>query len=135
MNVFLVSETSRVTVTQTISYTLRKKKRGYSLHLSHPLLPSPVSTICSLLSASPPLPSHYHLNQECSNSFSLLCMISCFRYVQLFVTLCTVARQAPLSTGFSRQESWSRLLCPPPGESSKARFKLASPELQAHFLP
>ena len=28
----------------------------------------------------------------------------------------TVARQAPLSMGFSRQEYWSGLPCPPPGE-------------------
>ena len=28
----------------------------------------------------------------------------------------TVARQAPLSMGFSRQEYWSGLLCPPPGD-------------------
>ena len=30
--------------------------------------------------------------------------------------LWTVARQAPLSMGFSRQEYWSRLPCPPPGD-------------------
>ena len=32
-----------------------------------------------------------------------------------------VARQAPLSMGFSRQEYWSGLPCPPPGESSQPR--------------
>ena len=32
----------------------------------------------------------------------------------LFVTLWTVARQAPLSMGFSRQEHWGGLSCPPP---------------------
>ena len=36
--------------------------------------------------------------------------------VQLFVTLWTVARQAPLSMGFSRPEYWSGLPCPPPGD-------------------
>jgi len=35
---------------------------------------------------------------------------------QLFVTLRTVACQAPLSMGFSRQEYWSGLPCPPPGD-------------------
>ena len=34
--------------------------------------------------------------------------------VQLFVTLWTVVHQSPLSMGFSRQESWSELLFPPP---------------------
>ena len=36
-----------------------------------------------------------------------VCVLSCFCWVQLFVTLWTVARQAPLSMEFSRQESWS----------------------------
>ena len=34
---------------------------------------------------------------------------------QLFITLQTVARQAPLSMGFSKQESWIGLLFPTPG--------------------
>ena len=33
-----------------------------------------------------------------------------------FVTLWTVARQAPLSMGFSRQEYWNGLPCPAPGD-------------------
>ena len=37
------------------------------------------------------------------------------------VTLWTVAHQAPLSMGLSRQEYWSGLPCPPPGESSRSR--------------
>ena len=36
-------------------------------------------------------------------------------HVQLFATPWTVACQAPLFTGFSRQEYWSGLPCPPPG--------------------
>ena len=36
--------------------------------------------------------------------------------VQLFVTPWTVARLAPLSVGFSMQEYWSGLRCPPPGD-------------------
>ena len=39
-------------------------------------------------------------------------LLSC---VRLFATLWTVAHQAPLSMGFSTQEHWSGLLCPPPG--------------------
>ena len=38
------------------------------------------------------------------------CMLSCFSHVQLCATLWTVACQAPLSMGFSRQEHWSALL-------------------------
>ena len=43
-------------------------------------------------------------------------MLSCFSCGRLCVTLWTVARQASLSMGFSRQECWSGLLCPPPGD-------------------
>ena len=39
----------------------------------------------------------------------------------LFVTPWTLAYQAPLSMGFSRQEYWSRLPFPPPGDSSQPR--------------
>ena len=42
------------------------------------------------------------------------CMPSHFSRVQLFVILWTVARKASLSMGFSRQEYWSGLSCPPP---------------------
>ena len=43
-------------------------------------------------------------------------MLGHFSHVQLLATQWAVARQAPLSVGFSRQEYWSRLLCPPPGD-------------------
>ena len=43
-------------------------------------------------------------------------MINCVSRVQLFETPWTVAHQAPLSMGFFRQEYWSGLLCPPPGD-------------------
>ena len=45
-----------------------------------------------------------------------VCMPSCFSCVQLFETPWTVAHQAPLSMGFSRQAYWSGLLWPPPGD-------------------
>ena len=45
------------------------------------------------------------------------CVVCCrFHSVQLFVTQRTVVCQAPLSMGFSRQEYWSELPCPPPGD-------------------
>ena len=43
-------------------------------------------------------------------------VLSCFSRVQLFATLWTVTCQAPLSMGFSRQEYWSGLPRPPPGD-------------------
>ena len=44
------------------------------------------------------------------------CILSSFSHVQLFVTPWTVARQASLSMGFSRQEYWSGLPRPPLGD-------------------
>ena len=46
-------------------------------------------------------------------------------------TLWTVAPQAPLSMGFSRQEHWSGLPCPPPGNLSDSGIKPASPATPA----
>ena len=51
-------------------------------------------------------------------------VLSC---VQLFLTPWTVAHQLPLSTGFSRQEYWSGLLCPPPGGLPDAGIKPVPP--------
>ena len=42
-------------------------------------------------------------------------VLSRFSCAQLFATPWTIARQAPLSMGFSRQEYWSGLSCPSPG--------------------
>ena len=53
----------------------------------------------------------------------LMCMLS---RVQLFVTLWTVARQAPLSTGFSRQKYCSRFPFPPPGDLPNPAIKPVS---------
>ena len=61
-------------------------------------------------------------------------MLSRFSCVQLFVTLWTVARQAPLSIGFSRQEYWSGLPCPPPGDFPNPGIKPRSSALQADYL-
>ena len=54
------------------------------------------------------------------------CMLSYFSCVQLFVTLQTVAREVPLSVGFSRQEYWSGLPCPPPGDLPNPGIKHTS---------
>ena len=47
-----------------------------------------------------------------------------------FVTPWTVACQTPLSIGFPRQEYWSGLPFPSPGELPDTGFKPASPALQ-----
>ena len=63
------------------------------------------------------------------------CMLSRFSPVQLFVTLWMVALQASLSMGLSRQEYWSELPCPSPGDLPDPRIEPGSPTLQAGSLP
>ena len=53
----------------------------------------------------------------------------------LFVTPWTVACQAPLSMGFSRQECWSGLPFPSPGDLPNSVIEPGSPALQADSLP
>ena len=55
--------------------------------------------------------------------------------VQFFVTLWTVAYQALPSMGFSRQEYWSGLLFPSPGDPPNPGIKPGSPALQADTSP
>ena len=65
-------------------------------------------------------------------------VLSCFSHVGLFVTLWTVACLAPLSMGFSRQEYWSGLPCPPPGDLPNPGIKpvsLLSLALADMFFP
>ena len=70
------------------------------------------------LSSYPALPAQFSLH--CRSFPTLLrthgCAPSHFSRVRLFVTPWTAARQAPLSMGFSRQEYWGGLPCPPPGD-------------------
>ena len=55
--------------------------------------------------------------------------------VRLFVTPWTVAFQAPPSMGFSRQECWSGLPFPSPGDLRDPGIEPGSPTLQADALP
>ena len=64
-------------------------------------------------------------------------VLTLFSRVRLFVTLWTITRQAPLSMGFSRQEYWSGLLCPSPGDFPDPGIKprsLTSPALEGRFF-
>ena len=54
--------------------------------------------------------------------------------VRLFATPWTAARQAPLSMEFSRQEYWSGLPCPSPGDLSNPGIKPGSSALQVDSL-
>ena len=65
------------------------------------------------------------------------CVLKHFSCVQLFATPWTAAHQAPLSMGFSRQEYWSGLPGPPPGDRPNSGIKpasLKSPALAGRFF-
>ena len=56
-------------------------------------------------------------------------------HVRLFATLWKVAYQAPPSMGFSRQEYWSGLPFPSPGDLPNPGIEPRSPTLQADASP
>ena len=55
--------------------------------------------------------------------------------VRLFATPWTVAYQAPPSMGFFRQEYWSGLPFPSPGDLPNSGIEPGSPALQVDALP
>ena len=66
-----------------------------------------------------------------------ICMLSHFSSVWLFASLWNVAHQAPLSMRFSRQEYWSGLSCPLPGDLPYLGMEptsLMSPALAGGFF-
>ena len=69
-----------------------------------------------------------------SKQYVLLLLLSHFSRIQLFATLWTMACSPPLSMGFSRQENWSGLPCPP-GYFPDPGIEPRSPALQADSLP
>ena len=72
-----------------------------------------------------------------SDSVTHTCACCHFSRVWLLVTLWTATCQAPLSMGFSRQEYWSGLPCPFPGNISSLGIKptsLISPSMTGEFF-
>ena len=66
---------------------------------------------------------------------TVLCAVLCHSVMSdSFVTPWTVARQAPLSMGFSRQEYWSASPCPPPGDLPNLGIEPRSPTLAGRFF-
>ena len=92
-----------------------KQAQGKSLFSAFPIHPKPLPTT--------PTPAA-----------SVLCwaVLSRFSPVQLFLILWTC--QAPLSMGLSRQEYWSGLPCPPPGDLPGPGTEPTSPALAGRFF-
>ena len=117
-----------------LDWNVSASLQGHSLHLCpsdfQPFLLSPGSP-CGISSLSS---SHsLFLSLSYSIYFSSFwtipvskCVLSHFSHVQLFAILWTVAHQTPLSMGFSRQEYWSGLPFPTPGDLPNPRIKPVS---------
>ena len=92
----------------TLQLTSTHSSVATNEHFLKGALPSPQNSLgyCVL--------SQYRVSFLCNSGQS--CLQSCFTCVQLFATLWTIAHQDALSMGFSRQERWSVLPCPPPGD-------------------
>ena len=73
-----------------------------------------------------PLMSWVSMCQLCNLAHACVCMLA---------TLWNGAHQAPLSMGFSRQDYWSELPFPPPGDLSNPGTEHRSPASQADSLP
>ena len=76
-------------------------------------------------------------NWALSSEHSIARVLSCFSCVRIFATLWTIVCQVSPSMGFSRQEHWSGLPFPPPGNLSNPRIKfvsLMSPALAGGFF-
>ena len=72
---------------------------------------------------------------SCSPKEQLVVVVLVATLCPTLVTPQTVACQAPLSVGFSRQEYWSGLPFPSPGDLPDPGIKPRSPALQADSLP
>ena len=66
--------------------------------------------------------------------YELVVKVKSLSRVRLFATLWTVAHQASLSMGFSRQEYWSGLPFPSPGDLPDPGIEPRSPALEADAL-
>ena len=97
------------------------KAKNLAWHNQRPHLPNINLSNCKSLQWTTTF-SHW-LPKEHFSSTNHACVLSCFSHVQLFATPWTLAHQAPLSMGFSKQEYWSGLPCPPLGDLSDPRIK------------
>ena len=92
-------------------------------------LTSGMGTLSLCFSRAQLLPLALSLESLCENKVKSLSR------VRLFVTPWTVAYQPPPSMGFSRQECWSGLPFPSPGDLLDPGIEPRSPTLQADTLP
>ena len=131
---------------QLFFYFWNYKSQSSSKTNISPPIPSPKFPFFLAFEGSYEIINTFYCNfqVEFSTSFSALCSehvcvckLSGISHVWLFPTLWTVAHQAPLSKGFSRQEYGGGLPCPPPGDLPDPGIEpasLMSPALAGRFF-
>ena len=73
-------------------------------------------------------------HMESPNPYISVVVVLLLSCAWLFVTLWTLACQAPLSMGFFRQGYWNGLPCPPPGDLPDPGIEPVSPALAGKFF-
>ena len=91
-----------------------------------------LSLICSLYMT--PFLASFIVSKQMFFSALLKYVCVCSVVSDAFVILWTVAHQAPLSMTFSRQDYWSGLPFPPPGDLPDSRIEPVSPALAGGFF-
>ena len=114
------AETCYMMLTQTIIESVSHSVQFSSVTQLCPTLCNPIN--CSM----PGLPVHHQLLEFTQTQVHRVgnAIQPSLSHVQLFVTPWTVAHHAPLSMGFSRQEYWSGLSFPSPGDLPDPGIKL-----------
>ena len=78
--------------------------------------------------------SHHHYGKHHMDTITIFFFLKSLSHVRLFATLWTVAYQAPLSMRFSRQEYWSGLPFPSPGDLPDPEIEPGSSALESDAL-
>ena len=107
------------------------------LHLQHPWFSQPLYNFLSKIREMMGEEVRSAMDRIVSPLNSYVRMLGCISHIWFFATLWTVACQAPLSIGFSRQAYQSGFPFPPPGDLLDPGIKpvsLMSPELASRFF-
>ena len=91
-----------------------------------------ISPTKRLIQLAPSCAPGFGIFAQAAPAFSCVCASS-LSHVPLFVTPWTIARQAPLSMWFSRQEHWSGLPFPSPGRGTRRPTKI-SPSISIQWV-
>ena len=130
-----MSSTSWITLPRpSASHPSRlSQSTGFGFPASYSKFPLAVYWKCQLIQLLWNMYCYYLLSWN-YKEFLFLGKVKSLSRVRLFATLWTVAQQAPLSMGFSRQEYWSGLPFPSPGDLPNPGIEPRSPTLQADAL-